>query len=420
MLSLPDKEVTIMDAASIRANFEARSHAAQELRALYDDAAGREMTAEERSKEESISTAIADYDARIEAGLKAAEAEKRSAEAFEAAGLDLKPRQEERQSEPSDYDRLRSLVSGEVRSVEFAPTSWEERNQNKLTAAAGGNTVPTSFYDTLIESMIDVSSVLAANATVIRTSGGEKIQVPTATAYPQAALVTETAQLPNQAATFGQVDLDAFKYGFTMRASSELLADNAVNIVEFMGRRGGEALGNGIGAAYINGTGTNQPRGILAATGGLTTTASAAGSVAAGFRYDDVIDLVHSVLRPYRTGSVFICNDSVIRTLRRLREGAGTGQYLWQPSLTAGAPDTLAGYPILSDPAMPTAQTNGTRGLVFGNIEKAVIVRFAGPVRVESSTDFAFDTDLTTWRFIVRTDSEVVDPNAARALTYTT
>jgi HK97 family phage major capsid protein len=226
--------------------------------------------------------------------------------------------------------------------------------------------------------------------------------------------------LGNQDATFGQVDLDAFKYGFTMKASSELLADNAVNIVEFMGRRGGEALGNGIGAAFVTGTGSSQPRGILAASGGLATQAARSTSVANGFNYDDVMDLVHSVLRPYRNGSVFIANDSTVKTLRKLREGSGTGQYLWQPALTAGAPDTLAGYPILADPAMPTVQTNGTKGLVFGNISKAVIVRFAGPVRVESSTDFAFDTDLTTWRFIVRVDSEVVDANAAKALTYTT
>lgn len=413
-----------MDATSIRANFEARSNAAQELRSLYDDAAGREMTAEERSKEENISAAIADYDGRIEAGLKAAEAEKRSAEAFEAANLSPEPRQEER-SAPSDAEVLRSMVGRdpEVRSAEFAPGAIEERGTATLvkgTAGVGGNTVPTSFYDTLIESMLDVSTILAANATVIRTSGGEKIQVPTATAYPQAALVAEGVGLGNQDATFGQVDLDAFKYGFTMKASSELLADNAVNIVEFMGRRGGEALGNGIGAAFVTGTGSSQPRGILAASGGLATQAARSTSVANGFNYDDVMDLVHSVLRPYRNGSVFIANDSTVKTLRKLREGSGTGQYLWQPALTAGAPDTLAGYPILADPAMPTVQTNGTKGLVFGNISKAVIVRFAGPVRVESSTDFAFDTDLTTWRFIVRVDSEVVDANAAKALTYTT
>jgi HK97 family phage major capsid protein len=408
----------------IRATFDARSHAANELRSLYEEATGRELTAEERQTEERLSAAISEFDGRIQTSLKALEGEKRAAEAFEAAGVSPKVNDAEAPvaEARSDEDILRAMAGrdAEVRSAEFG---FEERgtaNLVKGTAGVGGNTVPTSFYDTLLEYMIDVSTVMAANATVLRTAGGEKIQVPVATAFPAAALVAEGNQLGNQDVTFAQRELDAFKYAFTMKASSELLADTGVNLVEFLARRGGEALGNAIGAAAISGTGSSQPQGLNHTSNGINTQASASGSVAAGFQYVDVLTLVHSVLRPYRPGSVFIANDSVVSSLRKLREGAGTGQFLWQPSLTAGQPDTLAGYPVLTDPAMPTAQTNGTRGLIFGNIGQACMVRFAGPVRVESSTDFAFDTDLTTWRFIVRFDSEVIDPNAAKVLTYTT
>jgi HK97 family phage major capsid protein len=407
-----------MSTTQVKALFEQRSHAANELRSMYDAAGDAELTAEQTQTEERLNSAITAADERISALLTLSAGEERAAEAFTSLGA------EERRDETpvvSDADKLRSIARGEARSAEFFSDEFRgTAAQVKGTAGVGGNTVPTSFYDTLVESMIDVSSVLAANATVIRTAGGEKIQVPTATAYQQAALVTEGTPIGRQDITFGQTDLDAFKYAFVMQASSELVDDTGVNIVELFARRGGEALGNALGAAFINGTGSAQPRGILAASGGIATQGARPTSVANGFNYDDVLTLVHSVLRPYRNGGVFIANDSVVAQLRRLREGTGTGQYLWQPSLTAGSPDTLAGYPVLTDPAMPTAQTNGTKGLVFGNINKAVIVRFAGPVRVESSTDFAFDTDFTTWRFIVRADSEVVDVNAAKALTYAT
>jgi HK97 family phage major capsid protein len=148
--------------------------------------------------------------------------------------------------------------------------------------------------------------------------------------------------------------------------------------------------------------------------------ASASGSVAAGFRYEDIIDLVHSITRPYRNGASFIAGDHHIKGLRKLREGSGTGQFLWQPAITAGEPDTLAGFPVYTDPAVPTATTNGSKGIAFGNWKRAVMVRFAGPVRVEASDDFRFDYDVTTWRFILRFDSEVVDPAAGKVLTYTT
>ena len=178
-----------------------------------------------------------------------------------------------------------------------------------------------------------------------------------------------------------------------------------------------EALGNGIGSAFITGTGSSQPTGI-AGSAGFATVASASGSVAAGFALNDVLTLVHSITRPYRAGSSFICNDSVVLQLRKLKDT--TGQYLWQPSVQAGQPDLLAGYPVYTDPAMATATTNGTKGLAFGNWKQGVIVRLAGGVRVESSSDFAFSSDLDTWRFIVRADARIVDAAAARVLTYTT
>jgi HK97 family phage major capsid protein len=135
------------------------------------------------------------------------------------------------------------------------------------------------------------------------------------------------------------------------------------------------------------------------------------------------VDLVHSITQPYRSGALFIGSDNVVKNLRKLRDdsgGAGVGAPLWQPSMTAGVPDTVLGYSLITDPNVPTGQTNGTKGLIFGNINKALAIRFAGPVRVEASTDFAFDTDLTVWRFIVRMDSEMIDAAAAKVLTYTT
>jgi HK97 family phage major capsid protein len=407
-----------MSTSQIKALFDQRSNAANELRSLYDSAGDAELSAEQVQTEERLNGAISTADERIKALLSLSEGEQRAASAYESLGA------EERQVEaPSatDADRLIAVGKGEARSADFAPV--EERGTATLiagTAGVGGNTVPTSFYNTLIESMTEVSTVLTAGATVLRTAGGEPLLIPTATAYPSASLVGENSQIGNQDATFGQKTLNAYKYAFTMQASSELLDDSAVNIVEFLGRRGGEALGAAVGTAAMTGTGSSQPQGIYAASGGLTTQASASGSVAGGFKYEDVITLVHSITRPYRNGASFIANDTHVASLRKLREGTGTGQFLWQPALTAGAPDTLAGYPIYTDPGVPTATTNGSKGIAFGNWSKAVVVRFAGPVRVDASDDFKFDYDVTTWRFIVRFDSEIVDAAAAKVLTYTT
>jgi HK97 family phage major capsid protein len=405
-----------MSNSQIKALFDQRSNAASELRSVYDAAGESELSAEQTQTEERLNGAIAVADERISALLTLASGEEAARSAH--AELGAVERQSEVAEARSDNDRLRSVGKGEARGEDFG---YEARGTATLvagTAGVGGNTVPTSFYDTLMESLAEFSTVIAANATVLNTAGGEAIQIPTATAFPTASLVSENTQIGTQDATFGQKTLNAYKYAFVMKASSELLNDTGINLVEFLGRQGGAALGSACGAAAITGTGSSQPQGIIAASGGLGTTASGTGSVAAGFVGNDLVNAVHGITRPYRDGSVWIMNDSTVKTLRKLKDL--NGQYVWQGALAAGEPDTILGYPVFTDPAMPTAQTNGVKGLVFGNINKAVMVRFAGPVRVEASTDFAFDYDLMTWRFIVRFDSEVIDTAAATALTYTT
>lgn len=389
--------------------------AAAELRSLSDHVTSeeREFTAEEEQTWQRINAHLDSIGARAEA---LTEAERRAAE-IEAALSQYGAPEAPAAAVETDADVLRSMARGERRSAEF--TKQEARVLTVGTSSAGGYAVPTNFYGAIVEAMKENSTVLAAEATLLETSHGQPVQVPTAASgsYPTASLVSEGSAIGASDPVLGQTTLNAYKYAFLTQVSSELLADEQVSIVDFLGRRGGEALGNGIGAAFITGTGSSQPTGI-AGSAGFTTVASASGSVAAGFALNDVLTLVHSITRPYRAGASFICNDSVVLQLRKLKDT--TGQYLWQPSVQAGQPDLLAGFPVYTDPAMATATTNGTKGLAFGNWKQGVIVRIAGGVRVESSSDFAFSSDLDTWRFIVRADARIVDAAAARVLTYTT
>ena len=52
------------------------------------------------------------------------------------------------------------------------------------------------------------------------------------------------------------------------------------------------------------------------------------------------MDLFYSLKSPYRKNAVWILNDSTIKAIRKLKDN--NGQYLWQPSLVAGTPDTIA------------------------------------------------------------------------------
>lgn len=117
--------------------------------------------------------------------------------------------------------RLRALVAGEQRSVEFRfadGDDWsfatgERRDLVEGTNSAGVYTVPTSFVNRLYEHLIVNSAIRQTRATVINTDWGEALQVPKTTAYGSGALVSEGSAISEGDPTFGQVTLNAYKYG---------------------------------------------------------------------------------------------------------------------------------------------------------------------------------------------------------------
>ena len=393
-----------MSTEAIKANFDARQHAVQELRSLDAAAMGREFTAEERQTEERLNGAITEYDARIAKGLGDAErhATQVEQEARFAALAPSAPAVEERNT--ADQDRLGAFLRGEVRSIEFAP---ESRALGKGTASAGGYSVPTSFYAQLVEHMIDTSAIMANGAQVMNTTSGEDIQVPKTSSYSAASIVSEAGTIGASDPVLSQVTMKAYKYAFLTSVSSELIQDSAVDLLGFLARQGGVALGNGMGAHFISGTGSGQPNGAKNATVGKTT------ALATAITADEVIDTFHSLAAVYRNNAAWVFNDSVIAYIRKLKDS--TNQYLWQPGLVAGAPDTLLGKPVLTDPAMDSAVTTGKVTGLFGDLS-GYFVRQAGPVRIERSDEFAFNTDQITFRLIARADGNIVDANALRTL----
>lgn len=301
----------------------------------------------------------------------------------------------------TDVDRLRKLVNGEVRAVDFRA---ESRDLSKLSAGAGANVVPTSFHSMLQEHMIDSSAIRQTNVTVLTTESGENLQVPKTAGYSTASLIAEAGSITESDPSFGQVTLGAFKYAILVQVSSELLTDEGVDVAEFLARQGGRALGNGSGAHFVAGDGSSKPLGVVPAS---TLGKTAAG--AAAITTDELIDLFYSVIHGYRQNGTWMMADATVALVRKLKDS--TNQYLWSPGLISGEVDTLLGRPVVVDVNMPAA-TTGLKSVVFGDFS-AYYIRDVNGVRVERSDDFAFQNDLATFRFILRTDGDLIDTTGA-------
>ena len=57
-------------------------------------------------------------------------------------------------------------------------------------------------------------------------------------------------------------------------------------------------------------------------------------------------------------------NDATVKAIRKLKDG--NGQYIWQPSLTAGTPDTILNRPVKTSSYVPTLGA-GNKAIAFGD-----------------------------------------------------
>lgn len=387
---------------------EQRANTWEQAKALLDAAAAenRDLTAEEQTSYDAMN---ADLDAIAERVAAIEEQEQRNADMDAAFANLAEGRKVAAEPKAGKKDELRAFLRGERREYEVTPEGPVDfRALSKGTATAGGNTVPTSFYNQLVQHMIEVSGVLSAGPTILRTDSGENFEVPTTTAHSSGALVAEAAAIAASDPAFAKRTLSAYKYGVLIQVARELIDDTGVDLEGYLAMQAGRAVGNAFGAHLVTGTGSSQPAGIVTGSSlGVTAGAGTAGAVTA----DGLIDLQYSVISPYRNSpsAGWLMKDSTVGQVRKLKDT--TNQYIWQPGLQAGSPDLLLGKPVHTDPNIAAAGVNA-KSVLFGDVS-TYFVRLAGGVRFERSDDYAFNTDQVTFRCLVRGDGVLVDQTGA-------
>ena len=229
------------------------------------------------------------------------------------------------------------------------------------TDSEGGYLVPDEYERTLIEALED-QNIFRQLAHVIHTSSGDR-KIPVVASKGTASWIDEEAQYPESDDAFGQVSIGAYKLATMIKISEELLNDSVFDMPAYIAKEFARRIGAAEEEAFFTGNGTGKPLGILAATGGAETGVTAA--AVDKITMDEVIDLFYSLRAPYRRNAVFIMNDATVKALRKLKDGQG--QYLWQPSITAGTPDTILNRPVHTSGFMPTLAT-GNKTILFGDL----------------------------------------------------
>ena len=240
--------------------------------------------------------------------------------------------------------------------------SYEIRNAlREGVDSDGGYLVPDTFEHTLIQAL-DEENVIRQLAHTFTTSSGAHA-IPIAGSKSKAMWVAEEQEIPETTDTFTQKTITAHKLTALIKISEELLNDSAFDLESYIASEFARKISDAEEEAFITGSGTGKPFGILHDKEGaeIGVTAAAANAITT----NELIDLYYSLRSPYRKRAVWIMNDSTVNLIRKLKDG--NGQYIWEPGIKTNDTDTILGRKVYTTTCMPTAKT-GAKAIAFGDI----------------------------------------------------
>ncbi len=258
----------------------------------------------------------------------------------------------------------------------------ELKSFSGVTAPEGGYAIPHEIDEVIDATLKSISPIRAiANVVRVGSAGYRKLVTQNGVISGWAA---ETATRPETATpTFNEI-VPSFGELYANPAATQAMLDDAAFDVEgWLASEIATEFAKAEGSAFVNGNGTNKPKGFLTLPNATTSDATrtfgtlqyvasgAAGAFVASNPQDKLVELMHSLRAPYRQGASWVMNSSTLATIRKFK--TTDGAFIWQPGMAAGQPDTLLGYPVVEAEDMPDIAANSL-SVAFGNFKAGYLI----------------------------------------------
>lgn len=180
----------------------------------------------------------------------------------------------------------------------------------------------------------------------------------------------------------GKYRIEAHEMYAQPKVTQKLIDDAATDIEAWLANKVGTKFARVEGAAFWTGDGVGKPRGLAAyqtvATGDDTRPWGIFQHIITGAnsdfhttKLDPIQDLQGAFKDQYLQNAQFVMRREVRTKMRKLK--GSDDRYLWEPSIQAGQPDRLNGYPVRIDQFMP-ALADGSLSLAFGDFREAYMI----------------------------------------------
>jgi len=277
----------------------------------------------------------------------------------------------------TDTPEVKSFVDGYLRRG----SETELKSFSGLTPAQGGYAVPREIDAMIASQLRDISPIRRiAQVVQVGTAGYRKL---IATGGVASGWVSEGAARPETATpSFAEIAPPSGELYANPAASQAMLDDAAFDLESWLASEIAFEFARAEGAAFVGGTGVNQPLGFLGSAKSLVGDATRpfgtmqylASGAATGLNANPeskLIDMMHALRSGYRQGASWVMNSATLAVIRKLK--TSDGAFLWQPGLVEGQPDRLLGYPIVEAENMPDIAA-GTFPIAFGNFKQGYLI----------------------------------------------
>lgn len=392
-----------MTPANLQAIFEARQHAAAELRALDTRAAGREFTPEERATDERLNATVVEFDGRMTSALASLA---QGAAADEARA------------------KFGGLIDPGRSGSEYRAGNWLANELRTITGSAGlgGAVTPPDLYDEVLDLLPASSVLLASGVQVIRTDR-DSVAFPHLLTDAASGFVAAGATISNADATGESLTATPQKVASLLAIHNEVVMDSNPAILDTAARSLIRSIGLAFDLGAFEGSGTAPViRGLKNIAGIQTVTMGANGATPTNL--DPFADALGSLESQNANGAkAIVMHPRTWGVLAKVKEATGSAEPVLQDSAGSAGQAiarSIYGVPVFLSSQLSTTETQGSSSLassayVYDVTEVYAVLR--QDVRVELDRSRLFNADQSEVRAIMRGDIVVPNPKAVCRIT---
>ena len=277
-------------------------------------------------------------------------------------------------------------LTGERKDFDEFMRRGETKGLSAGSGPDGGFAVPKVIDGMMASLAVNISPIRAiSQVQQISTSDFHKLVNVHGTASgwvgeAAARPATAAAQLKDVSPPMGELYANP-------QATQQMLDDVFFNAEQWISQEIATEFGRAEGAAFITGTGINQPLGFLScpmaaqadgarpfgtleyvATGAAGDFATLSSTVSPA---DILFSLVLKLKAAYRQNACWVMPKSILGQVASFKDYAG--RFIFSPTVTPGIPSMLLGFPVVEAEDMPTKASNSL-SIAFGNFEQGYLI----------------------------------------------